>query len=415
MLLLKAPCMSDTLSASFRRLAWSNLLAQSAEQLSLAAVPIVAVLLLQAGPGEIGLLASIQSLPFLLLSMPLGLLADRTSRTRLMALAETLRALALLLLLALIVTGNVSIAALAIIGFMAAVGTVAFSVAAPSLVPALVPVEGLAQANGRLELARSAAFAAGPASAGALIAWTGASAAFVLSGMLSVAAVLCLRGIVEPARAPMPARHPLLELQDGAKWVWQSDLLRPMMFCSIAWNISWFMLQAAYVPYAIHDLGLDASGVGVTLALYGVGMILGALLAPRVVRALPFGQAILLGPYFSVLAAVTMALTLFWPQGWLAALSYFFFGAGPIIWTITSTTLRQTVTPRAMIGRVTSINIVVSTGARPLGAALGGVVGVSFPVSVSLWCVVLGFGLQAIIISASKVRTLKRLPDPLPA
>jgi predicted MFS family arabinose efflux permease len=409
-----ALCMSEVLSASFRRLAWSNLLAQSAEQLSLAAVPIVAVLLLQAGPGEIGLLASIQSLPFLLLSMPLGLLADRTSRTRLMALAETLRALALLLLLALIVTGNVSIAALAIIGFMAAVGTVAFSVAAPSLVPALVQVEGLAQANGRLELARSAAFAAGPALAGALIAWTGASAAFVLSGMLSVVAVLCLRGIAEPARAAMPARHPLLELQDGAKWVWQSDLLRPMMFCSIAWNISWFMLQAAYVPYAIHDLGLDASGVGITLALYGVGMIVGALLAPRVVQALPFGQAILVGPYFSVLAAVTMALTLLWPQGWLAGLSYFFFGAGPIIWTITSTTLRQTVTPSAMIGRVTSINIVVSTGARPLGAALGGVVGVSFPVSVSLWCVVLGFGLQAIIISASKIRTLKRLPDPLP-
>jgi predicted MFS family arabinose efflux permease len=406
--------MSVALSASFRRLAWSNLLAQSAEQLSLAAVPIVAVLLLKAGPGEIGLLASIQSLPFLLLSMPLGLLADRTSRTRLMALAETLRALALLLLLGLIVTGNVSIAALAIIGFMAAVGTVAFSVAAPSLVPALVQADGLAQANGRLELARSAAFAAGPALAGALIAWTGASAAFVLSGMLSVAAVLCLRGIAEPARAAMPARHPLLELQDGAKWVWQSDLLRPMMFCSIVWNISWFMLQAAYVPYAIHDLGLDASGVGVTLALYGVGMIVGALLAPRVVRALPFGQAILMGPYFSVLAAITMALTLFWPHGWLAALSYFLFGAGPIIWTITSTTLRQTVTPRAMIGRVTSINIVVSTGARPLGAALGGVVGVSFPVSVSLWCVVLGFGLQAIIISASKIRTLKRLPDPLP-
>ncbi len=405
--------MSATLSAPFQRLAWSNLLAQSAEQLSLAAVPIVAVLLLQAGPGEIGLLASIQSLPFLLLSMPLGLLADRTSRTRLMAWAEALRALALLLLLALIVSGQVSIVALAGIGFMAAVGTVAFSVAAPSLVPALVPVQALARANGRLELARSAAFAAGPALAGALIAWTGASAAFVLSGILSVSAVLCLRGIAEPARAALPERHPLLELQDGARWVWQSDLLRPIVFCSIAWNISWFMLQAAYVPYAIHDLGLDASGVGVTLACYGVGMIVGALLAPRVVSRLPFGQAILLGPYFSVLAAFTMALTLFWPLGWLAAVSYFLFGAGPIIWTITSTTLRQTVTPRAMIGRVTSINIVVSTGARPLGAALGGVLGVSFPVSVSLWCVVLGFGVQAVIISASKVRTLKRLPAPL--
>ena len=406
--------MTGHLSPAFRRLAWSNLLAQSAEQLSLAAVPIVAVLLLQAGPGEIGLLASVQSLPFLLLSMPLGLLADRSSRTRLMALAEGLRALALLLLLALILTGYASISALAAVGFLAAVGTVAFSVAAPSLVPALVPVQGLAQANGRLELARSAAFASGPALAGALIGWTGAPAAFVLSAMLSVTAMLCLRGIREPARAAMPQRHPFLELQDGARWVWGSELLRPIMFTSIAWNIAWFMLQATYVPYAIRDLGLDAGGVGVTLAGYGVGMIVGALLAPRVVALLPFGQAILLGPYFSVLAALTMAMTLVWPQGWLAGLSYFLFGAGPIIWTITSTTLRQTVTPRAMIGRVSSINIVVSTGARPLGAALGGLVGVYFPVSVSLWCVVLGFGLQALIISASRVRTLQRLPDPLP-
>ena len=406
--------MSSPLPTSFRRLSWSNLLAQSAEQLSLAAVPMVAVLLLQAGPGEIGLLASVQSLPFLLLSIPLGLLADRSSRTRLMAWAESLRAMALLLLLALILTDQVSIFALGVTGFLAAVGTVAFSVAAPSLVPALVPVQDLARANGRLELARSAAFAAGPALAGALIAWTGAPAAFVLSGILSVSAVLCLRGILEPGRAAVPPRHPLLELQDGARWVWKSPLLRPIVFTSIVWNISWFMLQAAYVPYAIHDLGLDASGVGLTLAGYGVGMMAGALLAPRVVALLPFGWAVLLGPYCSVLAALTMALTLFWPHGWLAVLSYFLFGSGPIIWTITSTTLRQTVTPRAMIGRVTSINIVVSTGARPLGAALGGLVGVYFPVAVSLWCVVLGFGLQAVIISASRVRTLARLPDPLP-
>lgn len=406
--------MSKPLSAAFKRLGWSNLLAQSAEQLSLAAAPIVAVLLLQAGPGEIGFLASIQSLPFLLMAIPLGLLADRVSRTRLMALAESLRATALLLLLGLIITGKVSIVALAVIGFLSAVGTVAFSVSAPSLVPALVSVEHLAQANGRLELARSTAYAAGPAIAGALIAWTGASAAFVLSAILSVAAVLCLRGIAEPARPAAAPRHPLLELRDGARWVWKSDLLRPIMFCSIAWNISWFMLQAVYVPYAIHDLGLDASGVGMTLALYGVGMIAGALLAPRVVGLLPFGWAILLGPYFSVLAAFSMALTLVWPHGFLAGLSYFLFGAGPIIWVITSTTLRQTVTPRAMIGRVTSINMVVSTGARPLGAALGGVVGIYFPVSVGLWAVVLGFILQALIISASRMRSLQRLPDPLP-
>ncbi len=137
---------------AFRRLAWSNLIAQSAEQIGLAAAPIVAVLALGAGPGETGLLSAAQTLPFLLLSFPLGVLADRTSRRWLMTVAEASRALALVALPVLAALGWLSVAALAVIGFAAATGTVAFSVAAPALVPALVPRERLAAANGRLEL-----------------------------------------------------------------------------------------------------------------------------------------------------------------------------------------------------------------------------------------------------------------------
>ncbi|MBA2674769.1 MAG: MFS transporter, partial [Ramlibacter sp.] len=83
----------------FAALAWSNLSAQAAEQLSLAAVPLVAVLVLGAGPGATGTLAAVQTLPFLLLSLPLGLLADRVSRRGLILAAEGVRALSLLLLL----------------------------------------------------------------------------------------------------------------------------------------------------------------------------------------------------------------------------------------------------------------------------------------------------------------------------
>ena len=83
--------MPSPLPRSFNGLAWSNLAAQSAEQLSLAATPIVAVLALGAGPGEVGLLRTAQALPFLLLSIPLGLRADRASRLRLLVWAETLR------------------------------------------------------------------------------------------------------------------------------------------------------------------------------------------------------------------------------------------------------------------------------------------------------------------------------------
>ena len=404
--------MPHRLSPAFQRLSWANLLAQAAEQLSLAAAPLLAVLVLNAGPGEVGLLASVQSLPFLLLAIPLGLLADRSSRRTLMVVAEILRALALLLLVVALLAGQLSIGLLAGVGFLAAVGTVAFSVAAPSLVPALVPSDALTRANGRLELARSLAFAGGPALAGALIGWTGATSAFVLSAMLSLVAVFFLWQIAEPARAVTVRRHPLLELREGASMVWRHALLRAMALTSVFWNLGWFMLQASYVPYAVRVLGMSASGVGVSLALYGIGMVMGALAAPRIVRLLSAGQAIVLGPAFSLVAALVMAATLLVPQGPLAGLSFWLFGFGPIIWVITSTTLRQTVTPQRMMGRVGSINMVVSSGARPLGAALGGLIGSQWGEAAALSAVVVCFFVQLLIILASPVRTLQRLPEP---
>jgi predicted MFS family arabinose efflux permease len=396
----------------FAALAWSNLAAQSAEQLSLAAVPLVAVLMLGAGAGQIGILAAVQTLPFLLLSIPLGLLADRVSRRTLMVTAEALRAASLLALLAMVVSGRLSIAALAALGFIGAMGTVAFSVTAPALVPALVPRELLARANGRIELARSAAFAGGPALAGALVAWGGASSAFVLATVLSAAAVALLWRIREPARTPAAPRHPLLEIRDGAQFVWRQEFLRPMVLTGVAWNVSWFVLQAAYVPYAVHTLGLSAQGVGVTLGCYGAGMVTGALLASRLVGAMPFGRAIQLGPAVSVLAAAAMVTTLLVPSGLLAAAAFFLFGAGPIVWTITSTTLRQNITPSAMLGRVSSVFLAVNAGARPLGAALGGWVGASWGEPACLWLALAGFVLQAVVIFASSLGTLRSLAAP---
>lgn len=403
--------MTQTLPRSFTALAWSNLAAQSAEQLSLAAVPIVAVMALNAGPGEVGLLATAQTLPFLLLSIPLGLLADRGSRKRLMVLAELVRALSLLAILAVFVTGTATLGLLAVLGFIGAVGTVGYSVAAPALLPSLVSGDALARANGRLELARSAAYAAGPALAGALVSWLGASSAFVLAAILSGAAVALLVRLFEPARTAGPVRHPWVDLKEGAALIWHHRLLRPILYTSIAWNIAWFVLQAAYVPYAMRALGMDASAVGLTLATYGIGMILGALLAPRIVGALPFGQSILLGPFFSVLAMATMVSTLLWPHAWLAGLSFFLFGVGPIIWTITSMTLRQTVTPSAMLGRVSALFLTVNMGARPLGATLGGLVGSAWGESACLVLALAGFVVQAVVITASDVRGLQRLPD----
>ncbi|RYF17498.1 MAG: MFS transporter [Comamonadaceae bacterium] len=403
--------MTHRLPHAFRLLAGANLGAQSAEQLSLAAVPLVAVLALGSGAAEIGMLGAMQTLPFLLLSIPMGLLTDRLPRRSVMLFSEVVRAVSLLLLLVVVASGSTSFAALAVLGFIGAVGTVGFTVAAPALVPALVPVNLHARANGRLELARSAAYAGGPALAGALVAWAGAASAFVLATILSVAAVALLWRVSEPPRPRVPARHPLHDIGEGLRFVWRDTLLRPVLLTGIAWNIAWFVLQAAYVPYAVRILGLSAQAVGVTMGCYGAGMVLGALLAPRVIGAMPFGRAIQLGPAVSVFAMGAMVATVAAPTGLLAGLSFFLFGAGPIIWTITTTTLRQAMTPGAMLGRVGAVFLTVNAGARPVGAGIGAVVGGLWGETACLWLALAGFVLQAGIILASSMNGLQRLPE----
>ena len=403
------------MNPAFTRLAWSNLAAQSAEQISLAAVPMVAVLTLGAGATETGLLSAAQTLPFLLMSIPAGLLADRRSRRGLLVGAEVLRAASLLALAWLAFGGQLSITGLAVLGFIGATGTVAFSVAAPSLVPSLVERSELPRANARLEVARSIAFAGGPALAGALVGWAGGPPAFVLALVLSSGAVVLLRGVPEPPRPALPPRRVLHELREGARLIWHHELLRPIMWTAVAWNLSWFVLQAAYVPYAVKLIGLTAAGVGSTLATYGAGMVVGATLASRLMRMMSFGMAVVIGPLFSVAAALVMLATLWWPSAALAAASFFLFGAGPVLWVVSSTTLRQTVTPAAMLGRVSALFLTVNAGSRPLGAVLGAgiaaVVGGDAGLKACIAVMTAGFAVQALIIVFSPLLRLQRLPE----
>ena len=401
---------TSRLPATFNRLAWSNLAAQSAEQIALAAAPIVAVLLLGVGEGQTGLLQTALTLPFILFAIPAGLLADRIPRRFLMAGAEALRAAALAAILLLIWLGWLTLPALALAGFIAVCGTVVYSVAAPALVPSLVASEQLPAANARIELARTVAFASGPALGGVLVGWVGAAPAFGFAAALSVIAVVLLSGIYEPAREGAPRRHPLQEIKEGAAFVFHHPLLRPVFVTQFIFNTASFLLLAVFVPYAVRRLGLSATAVGTTLAMYGVGMVAGALAATRVMKRLAFGTVIGLGPVTGFVAATVMALTTVVPSPLLAGLSFFLLGVGPILWVISTTTLRQSVTPPRLLGRVSAINI-MSYGARPLGSALGAMVGGFYGAEACLYLAIAIFGAQALVILASPAVSLARQPD----
>ena len=400
------------LPSTFNRLAWSNLAAQSAEQVALAAAPIVAVLSLGIGEGESGILQTALTLPFVVFAIPAGLLADRFPRRWLMAGAEALRALALFVILLSIWFDLLTLPLLAVLGFIAVCGTVAYSVAAPALVPSLVAPKDLPAANARIELARTVAFASGPAIGGFLVGWLGAAPAFGCAAALSAIAVVLLSGISEPARGPGARRRPLQEIREGAAFVLRHRLLRPVFVTQFIFNTAWFLMLAVFVPYAVRHLGLSASGVGTTLSMYGVGMVGGALLATRVMRHLAFGVVIALGPVAGFVAAVIMALTTLTlvASPWLAGLSFFLLGAGPILWVISTTTLRQSVTPPRLLGRVSAINI-MSYGARPLGAALGALVGGIYGAEACLYLALVIFAAQALVILASPAVALARQPE----
>ncbi|AHC47759.1 MFS transporter [Achromobacter xylosoxidans] len=403
----------SALPPAFRRLASSNLAAQFSEQIALAAAPLVAVLALGATAAQTGYLQTAQTLPFLLLSLPAGVLADRLPRRTLMTSAECVRAASLLALLALLALGGLNLGWLAALGFLGAVGTVAYNVAAPALVPTLVPAPALGQANRWLELARSAAFSAGPALGGALVGGIGAAAAYGLATLLSLLAAGLLAGL--PPQAPRAAarRHLWHELRDGAAFVTGHPLLRPVLVTAVFFNLAWFVLQAVYVVYAVERLGLGAAGVGVTLGVYGAGMLAGALAAPWLAGRLSFGALIAAGPLCALAASLILLSTLAQPSGLWAAAGFFLFGAGPILWTIATTTLRQAITPNALLGRVSAVILTATFGARPLGALIGAALASRLGLEACLWVSSAGFAAQFAVLAASPVPRLRSQPEPV--
>ena len=167
-------------------------------------------------------------------------------------------------------------------------------------------------ANARIELARTIAFASGPALGGVLVGWMGAAPAFGFAAALSVIAVMLLSGLYEPARQPAPRRHPLQEIKEGAAFVLHHPLLRPVFVTQFIFNTASFLMLAVFVPYAVRtsDCRRPASAqrLRCTASAWWSARCGNALM-----RRLPFGTVIGLGPVTGFVAAAVMALTTVFP------------------------------------------------------------------------------------------------------
>lgn len=403
-----------SMNTPLNRLSLANLAANGAEQLAMAAIPLMAALSLGASAEIMGAVSAAQTLPYLLLSLVAGVWADRMPRHLLMAGAEGGRALLLMLAPVLAFAGWLDLVSLAMLGFALSACTVMFNVAAQAYLPAIVAREGLPAANAKIEFTRAAAVFLGPGLAGAIAGWTSPVLALAVSAVTSAITVFLLLSPGMRRDLPTTERPPIRRaLAEGLAVVWHHPLLRAIAACAMAWNFSWFVLMAVFVLFAINTLGLTPAQTGVALGAQGLGMLLAALAAPVIHARLRLGHMILLGPATSLFAAFAIgATTMMHGDAAFAMLllGFFLFGFGPMLWTIGQTSLRQAIVPLRLIGRVSAIQQVATLGMRPLGALVGGTVGEHFGLGAAIWLAVAGYGVQLAVILLSQMPALQTLP-----
>ncbi|PXY91796.1 MFS transporter [Gilliamella apis] len=393
------------------KISYSNLCAQFSEQIIIAVLPIIAVLSMNASAAETAFIQMINTLPFLLLSIPMGVIADRVSRKKLMILIEIVRATAIFLLFYLTFSGSLSINKIALFGFFIAMGTVIYSVASPALVASFIIKEQLINANRSIEIAKSVAFTAGPALGGILTSYLSGGLAFILAFLLSIVSAIFLICLPKEPILKKSGRNILQELYDGLIFLVKNKYLMPITITAFVFNLSQYLLLSIFAYYVINNLSFTSFEVGASLSLIGLGMLIGSFLYKIISKKINFGFQLTLGPLSAFMASILMFLTIIYHSKSLVFIAFFLFGFGPIIWTISTVSLRQLVTPSNMIAKISSVIMTVTFGARPLGAALGVYISANFGVKACISAVLIGFLIQLIIILFSKPAKLKNLSD----
>lgn len=394
----------------FNRLLATAGFVQSADQIALAALPITAVLVLGAGPGLVGALVAAQTAAWLIVSLPAGVIVDRMPKRMVLRIALTISLLAATSATA-AAMGN-SVVLLAIAAFLAAAGTVTFVLVQIGLIPKLVTPDALPRANARIELARASASAAAPFIVGQLATHVSPLAGYPLAALLALAALACALTIkVDDETAPAATKPPVLKaIAEGARFVLADPLLRAIGLCAVFWNFAFVALLAVFIPFALTRLGTDAAGAGLAQGINGLGMILAAAVAPAIFARVKPRAILLFGPVSSALGAVMMILAPSFGGIVLAALAFGIIGFGPMLWLVMQTSVRQIVTPPALMGRVTATIQVAIYGIRPIGALAGGLVGQYAGLDAAIGMVAAAFAASALVSLASPLARLREMP-----
>ncbi len=418
---MSAPTQSVLRNRDFVRLWAAETISQFGTQVSLLAIPLVAVILLGATPFQVALLGTVEFLPFILFSLPAGAWVDRLRRRPILILGDLGRAACLASIPIAHVLGVLTIWQLYVVGFVIGTLTVLFDVAYQSYLPSLVERDQLVDGNGKLETSRTLAQTAGPALGGGLIGLVTAPLAIALdaiSYVASAAFVFLIR-----REEPAPDRHVdehgqpraglRTEVAAGLRYVLGNPYLRGIAAATGTSNLFSNVALTTFIVYAVRDLGLSAAEIGVIFGLGNVGAVAGALTADRFARRVGLGPAIVLsmllggpGLLLIALAPVDFPVPLLIAGGLLQ-------GVAVVVYNINQLSFRQAITPRAMLGRMNATMRFIVWGTIPVGQILGGVIATGLGVHEAIYIGAAGSFLAVIPLLISPVRTLREMPPRL--
>lgn len=359
---------------SFRRV-WAALtVALFGAQITTLALPLIAVQTLGASPFQMGLLVAVGELPFLICSLPCGVLVDRVRRWPLLITADLARALLLLLIPLAALLGLLRLELVYLVAFLTGVGNVIFDVAHYAYIPALVPRQDLVAANGKIQVSYTAAESAGPGMAGVLIqAVTAPLAVLATAGTFLVSALLLGTARTEESPTRQDEQGMLSAIKAGLRAVLDHSLLRPIILTSAAIGVCQYAVRGVYILYATRELGLDALQIGLVLAVGGLAAAPGGLLADRIAARFGTGPAIWGGWIVEGAALLLLPLAGTFPAIPLLVAAQAIGGLAGTVANVNQWSLRQRVTPDHLQGRVTASHRFLVYGAYPIGALLGGV------------------------------------------
>ncbi|MET7460082.1 MFS transporter [Nonomuraea sp. NPDC005501] len=380
-------------SPDFIRFLSSHVADELGVNISRVALPLVAVLVLNAGALEVGLLSALQTAAFLAIGLPAGVWVDRMSKRRVMITADLVRC-ALLASIPLAYTlGLLSMGMMLAVALLAGMAQVFDDVADQTYLPELVSKQSLSSGNSKLEFVRSGGALAGPSLGGLLVQALGAPLTVFATALASLGSAILLTSIRTPdRRAPAGGGRTgmLRDIREGLVFVWGDRLLRAIVTTTAGTNLCVSAVLGLSVLFLADEVRLAPGVIGVLLMSGAVGGLLGGLtgtwLFTRYGTARVTWLAIAVTSPFGLLLPMTQAD---WRVAFFSvtsiALSW-----GAILYNVGQITYRQMVAPERMLGRINATVRFVVWGTMPLGALLGGLVAQQIGVREALWLFMAG-------------------------